>query len=1149
MKQLFVIIKNELLRYFVSPLAYIYLVSFLCLNAVAAFYFGHWFERGEASLFYMFVYQPWLYLLFLPGISMRLFAEEFRLKTIVQIMTMPISLPVLVWGKFLAAWIFAGFALFLTFPFVITVNVLGSPDNAVIMLSYFASFCLAGAMLAISQTMSALTKNQVIALVLAVIANLIFFFSGMEFVLSVFRLMFPDYIVDTIASFSFLTHIGNMIGGTLAWTDILFFASIIIVFNFVTMLIISFKTSGTSFWLKSTHRGNYILAVLFIFLGFIGFNLLAKNLTSDTELDLTEEQFYTLNQNTIDILQSLKEPVTAKLYFSDVLAKRNPNFRQMFDRVKTLLAHYKTASNGKFDYRIYHPVNLDNIEDRAISDGLKPIPLIDLNQNALFGLSVVDTLDHKAVIDYLSPARISNLEQDLTALIYGLNHTKKTVGVLSSLPINGISMEGVVIPQYQIISKISQFYQIKTIEKPEDFTDIDVLMLVHPKNLSQEMINAIQAFSKDKGKIFLFLDTATEAVRLYLPSNAPLSASDPAGLDTFWGFKFYGQYVVADLENSLTVDATTNYRTNPAYTQDVIEFKLKEKNLNPFHPVSKNLHTVLMSSAAVIMPNDAADVSFIPLMQAGQNSALMSSEVVYKGLNPREILSYFEKDDNAKFLSAYIHGKSSEHPFDLLVVTDTDFLYDTFWGEQQNLADEKYFVGLFNNADFVLNGLDFLLHDDSLLALRGKGAKNRAFDGIERERKESMFAYKVKEEQIFKSIEQAKKDLQEVWGKRDFEERTNFTADELAIISNIKQTLNQHRRELSELKLRSLSKIENTALLIKLLNIFGIPLLLSFACLIVVLKRSQTLSKPFSFKINRELMITLLAALVLLGLGSVSVILSNTSDIASFEDKPLLKNFDQKINDVAQIKLQDREHTLTFERRAGIWHLKEHPFPVYQERIKSFLSALMESTIYEKKSDKAENLAQFGLSPLEVEGSQKHIVTLSNEDGHIIQTLEIGKYDIELSRGASGAYVKFPDKFQVWLAQAEFVDLSLDFHAWTYSHPWDLRFGRLTKVNQITDEQTLADMVKNLLNIGFIGAAKKLNHLALLKAYVLETEDDITVWLTVFKSGDKYYVQYKIPDNVSDKHLSFFKAMAKQKYFEISSDDWKKLNDVEQTKK
>ena len=96
MKQLFVIIKNELLRYFVSPLAYIYLVSFLCLNAVAAFYFGHWFERGEASLFYMFVYQPWLYLLFLPGISMRLFAEEFRLKTIVQIMTMPISLPVLV---------------------------------------------------------------------------------------------------------------------------------------------------------------------------------------------------------------------------------------------------------------------------------------------------------------------------------------------------------------------------------------------------------------------------------------------------------------------------------------------------------------------------------------------------------------------------------------------------------------------------------------------------------------------------------------------------------------------------------------------------------------------------------------------------------------------------------------------------------------------------------------------------------------------------------------------------------------------------------------------------------------------------------------------------------------------------------------------
>ncbi|HCU59014.1 MAG TPA: ABC transporter permease, partial [Alphaproteobacteria bacterium] len=184
MRNLWIVFKNELMRYFISPLAYIYLMSFLLLNGVATFYFGHLFERGQASLFYMFYFLPWLYLLFLPGISMRLWAEEFKSKSIVQIMTMPVTLPTLVWGKFLASLVFCLLALLLTFPFVITVYVLGQPDGGVIFLSYLAGATLAGAMLAISQTMSALTKNQVIALVLAVIANLVFFFSGFEFVLS-----------------------------------------------------------------------------------------------------------------------------------------------------------------------------------------------------------------------------------------------------------------------------------------------------------------------------------------------------------------------------------------------------------------------------------------------------------------------------------------------------------------------------------------------------------------------------------------------------------------------------------------------------------------------------------------------------------------------------------------------------------------------------------------------------------------------------------------------------------------------------------------------------------------------------------------------------------------------------------------------------
>ena len=160
MRSVGIIIKTEFLRYFYSPVAYVYLICFLLLNGLFTFYFGHFFEQGQANLLSMFAYQPWLYLLFVPGIAMRSWAEEFRTKTVLQIATLPISLSAFVWGKFFAAWLFCGLALVLTFPFWISVNILGNPDNVVIMAGYLGSFLLSGCMLAIAQTMSSLTKNQ-----------------------------------------------------------------------------------------------------------------------------------------------------------------------------------------------------------------------------------------------------------------------------------------------------------------------------------------------------------------------------------------------------------------------------------------------------------------------------------------------------------------------------------------------------------------------------------------------------------------------------------------------------------------------------------------------------------------------------------------------------------------------------------------------------------------------------------------------------------------------------------------------------------------------------------------------------------------------------------------------------------------------------
>ena len=306
MNKILTVAKNELIRYFVSPLAYVYLFCFVILNASFAIYFGDFFNRGQADLQAMFEFQPWLYLLFIPGISMRLWAEEFHSKTIVQIATQPISITQLVLGKFLAAWIFCGIALILTTPFWLTINILGDPDNFVIFMGYCGSFVLAGCMLAVAQTMSALTRNQIIALVLAVIANLLFFWSGIEYVLSFCRLFLPESIVDVIASLSFITHFNNLTYGLLELRNVIFLLSLILFGNYTTVLIINFKTAGTSGWLKSTSRLYNVVAWFLLLLIFFGINILANNLTADIQYDGTEEKNWTLTDDT----KKKKRPAT-----------------------------------------------------------------------------------------------------------------------------------------------------------------------------------------------------------------------------------------------------------------------------------------------------------------------------------------------------------------------------------------------------------------------------------------------------------------------------------------------------------------------------------------------------------------------------------------------------------------------------------------------------------------------------------------------------------------------------------------------------------------------------------------------------------------------------------------------------------------------
>ena len=241
MKQLPIIFKREFTSFFATPLAYVFLLIFLVLSSVFTFYQGGFYESGQANLNPFFNFHPWLYLFLVPALAMRMWAEERKSGTIELLMTLPITRFESVVGKFLAAWVFAGIALLLTFPMVLTVNYLGDPDNGAILTGYLGSWLLVGAYLSVGSCMSALAKNQVIAFILTVSLCFLFVVSGFSLVLDIFNGWAPQWLLDAVASFSFLTRFQAISKGVIDVRDLLYFLSFITAWLMATAVVIDLK--------------------------------------------------------------------------------------------------------------------------------------------------------------------------------------------------------------------------------------------------------------------------------------------------------------------------------------------------------------------------------------------------------------------------------------------------------------------------------------------------------------------------------------------------------------------------------------------------------------------------------------------------------------------------------------------------------------------------------------------------------------------------------------------------------------------------------------------------------------------------------------------------------------------------------------------
>jgi ABC-2 type transport system permease protein len=241
MTALWTVFRREWSSYLATPVAYVFTVIFLILAPALTFYLGNFYERGQADLQPFFAFLPWLYLIIVPAVAMRLWAEERANGTIELLLTLPLPTWQAVVGKFLAAWCYIGLALALTFPMWVTVNYLGSPDNGVILAGYLGSWLMAGAFLAVGACLSAATRNQVIAFILTTAVCFMFLFAGYPLVQEAFRGWLPDSVTDAIAQLSFLTHFDAISRGLLDLRDIAYFVTAIVAWLIACALVVDQK--------------------------------------------------------------------------------------------------------------------------------------------------------------------------------------------------------------------------------------------------------------------------------------------------------------------------------------------------------------------------------------------------------------------------------------------------------------------------------------------------------------------------------------------------------------------------------------------------------------------------------------------------------------------------------------------------------------------------------------------------------------------------------------------------------------------------------------------------------------------------------------------------------------------------------------------
>ena len=590
---------------------------------------------------------------------------------------------------------------------------------------------------------------------------------------------------------------------------------------------------------------------------FVAVNLAAGPVLRWARIDLTQGDLHSLSEGTVNILQGLEDTITMKLFWSEGAAGDLPGLKVFARRVRETLEEYETRAGGKIKLLVVDPKPFSEDEDEAVGFGLQGVSLQGGSDNLYFGLAATAEDGRSLIIPFIQADRETFLEYDISQMIHTLANPKKVkVGLLSALPIvGGPTPDNPFQPQmpWMISDQLHKQFDVEVIlsEKaiPEE---IDVLMVVHPHDLSDTALYAADQFVLKGGRALVFADPLSEFKSVSRPGTGISGEGTADALLKAWGLKMETGKVVGDM----TVSQRVSYREdNRVKTVNYLPWlALRENLINREEVATAQLDILNLASVGSLLQEENARTSMVPLLSSSSRSMLIDAARIATAPDPAKLMSEFSPSGVSFTLAARVNGPArtafpdgapvdesadeikmeatdehlteSKNNINVVVVADSDLLQDRFWVEIQNFFGQRLAMPIADNADLVINLLDQLGGSSDLIGIRSRTSTFRPFELFNRVSQEAELKYRVKEQELVSRLEAAESKLNMLQTQRQDPESPEFTPEQEEELENFRQEKVKIRRELRDVQYELRRDIERLEAWIKFINIGLVPLLL-----------------------------------------------------------------------------------------------------------------------------------------------------------------------------------------------------------------------------------------------------------------------------------------------------------------------------------